>query len=100
MDVEEAVPDYLFEYGDTKASDLLCYVRNEFGYSLRGAKKLIARLEKKGKIFRIVHSKLRPPGVYYSAKEHIPNEILKEMIRANAKVQSAEAEALGKSERL
>lgn len=94
MDVEKAVLDYLSEYGDTKESDLVRFVVNEFSYSKRGSKKLIARLEKQEKIFRIVHSRLRPPSVYYSIKEYIPNEILKEMIRAEATVQAAEYEAL------
>lgn len=49
------------------------------------------RLEiRKKKIFRIVHTKLRPPAVYYSIKKHIPLEIQKELIRANSQMRIAE----------
>lgn len=81
------------EYGSTKESDLVGYIRHRFHYSDRGAKKLVARLEDKKKIFRIVHVKLRPPAVYFSAKQYVSLELRKELIRAQAKVQAAEARA-------
>ena len=96
MEIEEAILRYLFEYGDTRQSDIITYVESEFGYSTRQIKKIIGRLEKDSKIFRVVHTRLKPPAVYYSLKEHLPLEIQKEMIRAAAKVKKAELDYYAK----
>jgi predicted transcriptional regulator len=95
MDVEQAVMEYLGEFGNTKESDILAYVRREFKFSDSGAKKLIDRMEQRHQIFRVVHTKLHPPGVYLTAKEYIPLEIRKELIRAEAQVGAAEWNAFG-----
>jgi len=98
VDAEKAVLEYLAEFGDTRETDLIQFIVNEFNYSKRGSKKLIARLEKQEKIFRVIHVKLRPPAVYYSVEEYIPLEIQKELIKAQAKIQAAELEAIGMSD--
>jgi hypothetical protein len=94
---ERTVLEYLSEFGDTRESDLIQFIMNELGYSKRGAIKLLHRLEekknKKEKIFRVVHTKLRPPAVYYSTTEYVPLEIQKELIRAQAEVKAAELAA-------
>jgi len=103
MDVEKAVLEFLGKYGSIREQDVLRYVKNKFGYSDRGIKKLIQRMEMekdpKKKIFRIVIVELKPPAVYLSAKEYVPHEILKEMIRARAQVQAAELRAYAGGER-
>lgn len=88
--VEEGVLQYLSEFSDTREADILQYIVNEHEYSKRGAKKLIKRMEKDKRIFRIVHVKLRPPAVYYSSEKYIPLEIQKELIRAEAQIKAAE----------
>lgn len=95
VDIGTGIQDYLYEYGDTREQDLINYGKYELG-SERGVKKALLRLEKHKRIFRIVHTKLRPPAVYYSIREYIPKDVLKEMIKANAKIQAAEYEAYGR----
>ena len=90
MEIEELITEYLFEYGNTKQSDLIAYVKNQTGISERRIKTIIGKLEKKGKIFRVIHIKLKPVSVYYSLKEHLPLEILKELIRAGVELKKAE----------
>jgi hypothetical protein len=87
MDVEQAVKEYLAEYGDTKESDILAYVKRDFEYSESGSKKLIDRMEQQHQIFRVVHVKLHPPAVYLRIKEYEPLEIRKERIRAQAEIE-------------
>ena len=99
MTVEQTVKEYLAEYGNTKESDLIRFLKNELGYSDRGIKKLLVRLEDNNLIFRVVHAKIRPPAVYYSVEEYIPLEIQKERIRAKAQFQAAEIAAYGAMER-
>lgn len=59
MDSEQAVKEYLAEFGNTKETDLLSYIKRDLGLSDSGSKKLIARLDDRKQIFRIVHTKLR-----------------------------------------
>lgn len=68
MDIEKEVVSYLLEYGDTRESDLVSWGTHKFDYSARGIKKVIERLVRDKKIFRVVHGQLRPPGVYFSVK--------------------------------
>ena len=65
IDPEKAVLDYLYEHGNTRENDLLNIIKIECGYSLGGSKKVLARLENKKKIFRVVHAKLRPPNCLF-----------------------------------
>lgn len=70
MDIEKEVTSYLLENGDTRESDITKWGCQKFDYSPKGMKKAIARMIKSGKIHRIVHSQLKPPGVYLSIREH------------------------------
>jgi|UniRef100_A0A7C4Y6B8 DNA-binding HxlR family transcriptional regulator len=99
MDIEEKISEYLFEYGNTKESDLIGYLQKECGFSDRHIKKVIDKMEKEGKIHRVVHREMKPPSVYLSLHEHIPLEIAKELIRASAEIRKAEFEAISKGER-
>ena len=99
MDIEEEIIMYLYEYGNAKESDIIGYGKQKFSYSSRGMKKVIDRMERNGKIYRVVHAKLKPPGVYLSLKEHVPLEIQKELIRAQAEVRKAELSAYAHGER-
>lgn len=94
VDVEQAVREYLAEFGNTKEADLLAYIKREFDYSEAGSKKLVDRMESQKKIFRVVHSRLHPPGVYLTVKKYVPLEIQKELIRAHAQVDAAAAHAI------
>lgn len=94
-DLDSALMDYLYEFGNTREADLIKALEKE-GFRERTIKKHLPRLEKDGKIHAIFHTKLRPVAVYYSVhKEHIPLEIQKEIIRANAQMTSAELAAYG-----
>jgi hypothetical protein len=90
LNPETAVLEYLGEYGNTRENDLLRLIERECSLSNRGSKKVLERLEDKKQIFRIVHVKLRPPAVYFSAREYIPIELKKEIIKANAQMKAAE----------
>lgn len=83
MDVEQAVLAYLTEFGNTRESDLLKYIQKhtQRAYSESGSKKVLERMTAEGKVFRVVHTKLRPPGVYLSLKEQISPELLKELLK-------------------
>jgi hypothetical protein len=97
LDPETVTLEYLGEYGNTRENDLLKFIERECHLSSRGSKKVLARLEDRRKIFRVVHVKLRPPAVYFSAEPYIPLEIQKELIRAQAEVKSAELGAIDQS---
>jgi hypothetical protein len=94
---EESVLTYLYEFGNTRENDLLKIIEAECGYSTRGSKKVLERLENQKKIFRVVHIKLRPPAVYFSRKKHMPLElqkvIIQEKMRAEAQIESARESA-------
>lgn len=93
MDVEKEIVSYLYEYGNTKESDIINYGVKEFNYSSKRMKKLIKRMVIKGKIHFIVHSKLEPPAVYISLKEPLPPEIAKILLEAFIQMKAAEEDA-------
>ena len=64
MGIDNIVMEYLHAYGNTKESDLISYLEREFDYSDRQIKHILGRMEKTESIFRVVHDKLKPPGVY------------------------------------
>ncbi len=72
MKIENAVVSYLKDFGNTRENDLISYGVQRFGRSSKDMKKVVDRMVIKGKIFRIVHSKLRPPEVYVSLDEPLP----------------------------
>lgn len=82
MKVEKEIISYLYEYGNTRESDLINYGVKKFAYSSEEMKKVIKRMVIKGKIHYIVHSKLEPPEVYISLKELLPPEIARTLIEA------------------
>lgn len=82
MKVEKKIISYLYEYGNTRESDLINYGVKKFNYSSEEMKKVIKRMVIKDKIHYIVHSKLEPPEVYISLKELLPPEIVKTLIEA------------------
>lgn len=82
MKVEKEIVSYLYEYGNTRESDIINYGVKKFDYSSEEMKKTVKRMVIKGKIHYIVHSKLEPPEVYISLKELLPPEIAKTLIEA------------------
>jgi len=82
MKVEKGIISYLYEYGNTRESDLINYGVKKFDYSSEEMKKVIKRMVIKGEIHYVVHSKLEPPEVYISLKELLPPEIVKTLIQA------------------
>jgi predicted transcriptional regulator len=90
MKVEKKIISYLYEYGNTRESDLINYGVKEFDYSPEEIKKVIKRMVIKGKIHYIVHSKLEPPEVYISLKELLPPEIAKTLIEAFIQMKARE----------
>ncbi len=72
MKIERAVVSYLKDFGNTREGDLINYGVQQSGRSSKDMKKIVDRMVIKGKIFRIVHSKLRPPEVYVSLDEPLP----------------------------
>jgi len=90
MKVEKKIISYLYEYGNTRESDLINYGVKKFDYSSEEMKKVIKRMGIKGKIHYIVHSKLEPPEVYISLKELLPPEIAKTLIQAFIQMKARE----------
>jgi hypothetical protein len=90
MEVEKKIISYLYEYGNTRESDLINYGVKRFDYSSEEMKKVIKRMVIKGKIHYIVHSKLEPPEVYLSLKELLPPEIVKTLIEAFIQMKAGE----------
>jgi len=90
MKVEKKIISYLYEYGNTRESDLINYGVKKFNYSSEEMKKVIKRMVIKGKIHYIVHSKLEPPEVYISLKELLPPEIAKTLIEAFIQMKARE----------
>ncbi len=90
MKVEKEIISYLYEYGNTRESDLINYGVKKFDYSSEEMKKVIKRMAIKGKIHYIVHSKLEPPEVYISLKELLPPEIAKTLIEAFIQMKARE----------
>jgi hypothetical protein len=90
MKMEKEIISYLYEYGNTRESDLINYGVKKFDYSSEGMKKVIKQMVIKGKIHYIVHSKLEPPEVYISLKELLPPEIAKTLIEAFIQMKARE----------
>lgn len=90
MKVEKEIISYLYEYGNTRESDLINYGVKKFNYSSEEMKKVIKRMVIKGKIHYIVHSKLEPPEVYISLKELLPPEITKIFLEAFIQMKARE----------
>jgi len=90
MKVEKEIISYLYEYGNTRESDLINYGVKKFNYSSEEMKKVIKRMVIKGKIHYIVHSKLEPPEVYISLKELLPPEIARTLIEAFIQMKARE----------
>jgi len=90
MKVEKKIISYLYEYGNTRESDIINYGVKKFDYSSEEMKKVIKRMVIKGKIHYIVHSKLEPPEVYISLKELLPPEIAKTLIEAFIQTKAGE----------
>ncbi len=90
MKVEKEIISYLYEYGNTRESDLINYGVKKFDYSSEEMKKVIKRMVIKGKIHYIVHSKLEPPEVYISLKELLPPEIARTLIEAFIQMKARE----------
>jgi len=90
MKVEKEIISYLYEYGNTRESDLINYGVKKFIYSSEEMKKVIKRMVIKGKIHYIVHSKLEPPEVYISLKELLPPEIARTLIEAFIQMKARE----------
>jgi predicted methyltransferase len=87
MGIDTIIMEYLHEYGNTKESDLISYVTREFDYSDRQIKHILGRMEKTENIFRVVHDKLKPPGVYIGLNQKaealfLNSEILPKTLKA------------------
>jgi len=93
MEVEKEVISYLYEYGNTKESDIISYGVKKHNYSSERMKKVIKLMVIKGKVYYVVHSKLEPPAVYVSLKEPLPPEIAKILLEASIQVKVAEEDA-------
>lgn len=66
--VEEEIFSYLLEYGNTRKTDIISYLKR-IGYSLEKSKKTIKQLITKNKIQYVFHNKLKTPEVYITLKE-------------------------------
>jgi len=83
MDIEREIVSYLVKYGNTKESDIVDYGARKFNHSSKDMKKVVDRMVIKGRIHRIVHDKLKPPGVYVSLKEPFHPDVLKALIEVD-----------------
>ncbi len=93
MEVEKAIISYLYEYGNTKESDMINYGIKKFNYSSENMKKVIKRMVIKSDIHYVVHSKLEPPEVYISLKEPLPPEIANILLEAFIQMKTTEEDA-------
>jgi len=93
MDVEKEVVSYLYEYGNTRESDIINYGMKKFNYSSERMKKVIKLMVVKGKIYYVVHGKLEPPEVYISLKEPLPPETSKILLETFIQIKEAEEDA-------
>jgi len=66
-DLEHDIISYLKKYGDTRECDLIRAMES-LGYGERTIKKKISSLRKRRKIQDIIHDKLKPKGVYLTAR--------------------------------
>jgi hypothetical protein len=82
VNIEKEIVSYLSAYGNTKESDLIGYGVQNFHRSPIKMKKIVDRMVIKGKIYRIVHNKLKPPEVYISLEELLYPEIMRDLLKA------------------
>jgi hypothetical protein len=85
MNVEREIVSYLSNYGNTKESDLISYGVQHLDRSAIKMKKILDRMVIKGRIYRIVHNKLKPPEVYISLEELLYPEIMRDLLEAEVK---------------
>lgn len=90
MNIENEIMSYLFEYGNTRESDIIHYGVKRFHYSPKGMKKVIKRMAIKGKIHYVVHNRLDPVRVYISLKEPLPPETEKILLEAYHQMKAVE----------
>jgi len=83
MGIEREIASYLVKYGNTRESDIVNYGSRKFNRSSKDMKKIVDRMVVKGRIHRIVHDKLKPPGVYVSLKEPFHPDVLKALIEVD-----------------
>jgi hypothetical protein len=85
LDIDKEIVSYLSNYGNTKESDLIGYGVQHFDRSAIKMKKILDRMVIKGRIYRIVHNKLKPPEVYISLEELLYPEIMRDLLEAEVK---------------
>jgi hypothetical protein len=85
VNIEEEIVTYLSNYGNTKETDLINYGVQRFGRSAIKVKKILDRMVIKGRIYRVVHNKLKPPEVYISLEELLYPEIMRDLLEAQVK---------------
>jgi len=100
MSVEHSILVYLAIYGNTRESDLIDYGSRSLDQSSGSMKRTIDRMIVEGKMFRILHKKLRKPVAYLASKS-LPTEV---MLRAEAESMGIEKkdvnEVVGKALRI
>jgi hypothetical protein len=100
MSIEGRIVSYLTAYGNTREVDLINYGVQNFRRPPEKMKKIIDRMAVKGKIYRIVHNKLKPPEVYVSLEEPFPVYALMEDEIANSETSRILEEAASLAERI
>jgi len=85
VNIEEELVTYLSNYGNTKETDLINYGVQCFGRSAIKVKKILDRMVIKGRVYRVVHNKLKPPEVYVSLEELLYPEIMRDLLEAQVK---------------
>jgi len=93
MEAEKEILSYLYEYGNTRKSDLINYGVKKLNYSSERIEKVIKRMVIEGKVHYVVHSKLEPPEVYISLEEPLPPETAKILLEAGIQMKAAEEDA-------
>jgi hypothetical protein len=90
MNIEKKIVSYLSAYGNTRESDLIGYGVQDFHRSPVKMKKIVDRMVIKGKIYRIVHNKLKPPEVYVTLEELLYPEIMRDLLAAQVSESTVE----------
>jgi len=93
MNIEKEIISYLYEYGNTRKSDIINYGIKKFHYSLERIEKVIKRMVIESRIHYVVHNKLEPPEVYLNLEEPLPPESAKVLLEAFIQVKADEEEA-------
>ncbi|MEM3459097.1 MAG: hypothetical protein QXN36_00705 [Candidatus Bathyarchaeia archaeon] len=73
MTAEDKVTECLAKYGIVREADVIAYCVAA-GYTERAVKTAIQKMEKQKKIYRVVHDRLKPVGVYFRLKEQAETE--------------------------